>query len=320
MNEPTLSFTQEIKEELVSLPREDEEKRAILSAFCAMNGRVLIQNKHTILILENENAKVIKYFYLLIQERYQVTPSIAYRRKIRFDKKTCFTLKIEEKADMILEDLEISLWDKQADKSFVRKDNIVRNFLAGAFLAGGSCNAPQSSNYHLEMAFLNEEMAKYILKLLEKIKTMQFKAKMITRRNHFVVYIKKSDQIVNFIAYIGASNSCLTFEEVRVERDFVNNDNRLQICTYANYQKTTSSAKKQLEDIEIIDRSLGISNIQNEKMKILCLLRRENEDASMQELAELLQEEIEKFVSKSSINHLFRAIHELAEKYRGSQS
>lgn len=40
------------------------------------------------------------------------------------------------------------------------------------------------------MAFLNEEMAKYILKLLEKIKTMQFKAKMITRRNHFVVYIK----------------------------------------------------------------------------------------------------------------------------------
>ena len=320
MNEPTLSFTQEIKEELASLPREEEEKRAILSAFCAMNGRIVIQNKHTILILENENAKVVKYLYLLIQERYQVTPSIAYRRKIRFDKKTCFTLKIEEKVDAILDDLEISIYQQQVERTFVKKDNVVRAFLAGAFLAGGSCNAPQSSNYHLEIASSNEEMSKYILKLLEKVKTMQFKVKMITRRNHFVVYIKKSDQIVNFIAYIGASNSCLTFEEVRVERDFINNDNRLQICTYANYQKTASSAKRQLEEIEVIEKSLGIMNIQNEKMKILCLLRKENEDASMQELADLLEKEIGKFVSKSSINHLFRAIHELADQYRGKRS
>lgn len=320
MNEPAISFTQEIKEELVSLTYEEEEEKALLSAYCLLNGRMVIQNKHSILILENENAKIIKFFYLLFQKKYHVLPSISYRRKIRFDKKTSFTLKIEEKVDEILEDLELSLYERKLEKSFVKKENCIRAYLAGTFLAAGSCNAPTSVNYHLEIATQDMEMAEYMVKLLEKSKTMRFNAKTIRRRSQFIVYLKKSDQIANFIAYIGASYSCLRFEEVRVERDFLNNDNRLQICINANYQKTTSSAHKQLEDIRLIDERLGIMNLQNEKMRILCLLRKENEDASMLELADLLGDEIGKEVSKSNVNHLFRAIHQLAEKYRGNDA
>ncbi len=319
MGANTISFTQQIKEEIVSLSYEDNCARALLAAFVQINGRMIIQNKKTILILETENAKIAKFFYLLIQQRYQVVPSFAYRKKMNFDKRTSFNLRIESDVDRILEDLQITFYEKKVSKSFLRKDDEIRCFLAGTFLATGSCNAPTSSNYHLEISSNDEEMIKYILKLLEKNKEIHFGAKTIARRHHFVLYIKKSDQIANFIAYIGASYSCLQFEEVRVERDFVNSTNRLQICANANYQKTTASATRQLADIAIIEECLGIQNLSNQKLKYLCLLRKENEDASMIELAELLSEEIGKKVSKSNINHLFRYLHELAVRYGGSK-
>ncbi len=316
----TISYTQQIKEELVSYEYDEMSMRAILSAFIQINGRLLIQNKKTFLVLETENAKIAKFIYLILQKRYQITPSFAYRKKMNFDKKISFNIRIEQKVDEILNDLEIYFYEPKVHKSFLKKDEYIRCFLAGAFLAGGSCNAPTSSHYHLEISSNDENMINYIVKILNKNKGLDFDAKTIVRRNQYVMYVKKSDQIVNFIAYIGACNSCLEFEAVRVERDFINNNNRLQICANANYQKTTASAKKQLEDILIIEECLGIKNITNEKLKILCLLRKENEDASMAELAELLGQEMGITVSKSNINHLMRKMHELALHLRGKDN
>lgn len=318
MMDSGMSFTKKIKEELVKIPFEGEHIRAVLSSFAKLSGIITIKNKETNLVLETENAKIAKFIYLLIQKRYGVLPTFSYRRKMKFDKKISFLLQINDKADEILDDLEIDIFDNNPVKSFLKKDDMVRAYFVGAFLATGSCNDPHSSNYHLEISSQEEEIVNYLLKLLLRNKQIRFNAKTIQRRKQFVLYIKKSDQIVNFMAYIGASDSCLAFEEIRVERDFINNDNRLQICVDANYKKTTSSALKQLEDIAIIDRVLGIHNLNNQKMKILCYLRRENEDLSMSELAELLGQELNISVSKSNVNHLFRAIHDLAKRYGGA--
>ncbi len=317
MIDSRISFTKRIKEELAAIPFEGEYIRAILGAFAKLSGRISINNKGTNLILETESAKIAKFIYLLIQKRYNVLPTFSYRRKMKFDKKISFLLQINDKADEILSDLEIDIFDNNPMRSYLKKDDMVRAYFVGAFLATGSCNNPHSSNYHLEISSQEEEMIKYLLKLLSRNKLVRFNAKMIQRRNQYVLYIKKSDQIVNFMAYIGASESCLAFEEIRVERDFINNDNRLQICADANYKKTTSSALKQLEDIAVIDRVVGIHNLSNQKMKILCYLRRENEDLSMSELADLLGQELNTSVSKSNVNHLFRAIHDLAKRYGG---
>ena len=151
---------------------------------------------------------------------------------------------------------------------------------------------------------------------MNRSKPESFEAKIIQRRSSYVVYMKKSDLIVDFLAYLGAHDSCLEFEEVRVERDFRNNDNRLQICENANVYRTISSAKKQIEDIKLIDEKLGIHNMINNKEKILCMLRLENEELSMVELADLLSKELNTKVSKSNVNHLFRSIHQLAERFR----
>lgn len=312
-----MSFNQKIKEELSMNSYEHKEAiKCILAGFTASNARILFQNKESVIALSTEHAKVAKLIYTLYQQLYDINPRLTYSRKMKFDKKVCFNIMIDYNGDQILDDLEISLFRSNPVKTYLRKEENIRNYLLGVFLACGSCNDPISSNYHLEMALSDEEHANYINRLMNRSNPLPFDSKVIKRRNQHVVYMKKSDQIVDFIAYLGAQNSCLEFEEVRVERDFRNNDNRLQICENANVYRTVSSARKQIDDIKVIDEKLGIKNIPNQKMKILCMLRLENEELSMIELADLLSYEINTKVSKSNVNHLFRSIHQLAERYR----
>ena len=75
-----------------------------------------------------------------------------------------------------------------------------------------------------------------------------------------------------------------------------------------------------MKDIAIIERTVGIPNLINEKLRLLCELRKENEDDYMLELAELLGERMNCQISKSNINHLFRNLHELAIRYGGDKN
>lgn len=112
----------------------------------------------------------------------------------------------------------------------------------------------------------------------------------------------------------------MEYEDVRINRDYNNNDNRLQICTDANMFRTVQSAQKQIEDIKLIDQMVGLKNIGNDKLKLLAELRLEHEGASMVELSELLSVKLEKTISKSSVNHMFRAIKEKANAYRKGET
>ena len=88
------------------------------------------------------------------------------------------------------------------------------------------------------------------------------------------------------------------------------------ILDTANYEKTAQAALKQVSDIKIIDKVLGIDNVQNKKQQILMRLRLENEDLTLLELANKMSEITGEEISKSNINHLFRAIHNQAERYK----
>ena len=49
---------------------------------------------------------------------------------------------------------------------------------------------------------------------------------------------------------------------------------------------------QELAEIKFIDDVLGIHNLHNPKKELLCYLRMENKEASMQELAEMISEEL----------------------------
>ena len=309
-----ISFTKQIKDELCSNEVDSNEARSIIAAFARLNGNISFSNKKTKLTLKTENANIAKYIYKLIKQEFKdVEISFSFLRVMKLYKSTQYLVNVLEGADDILEGLKIDFLDSKIDYELQNKEDKIRGYLVGLFLASGSCNNPNTSNYHLEVSVKDEKYAESIVKLINKTKLFQFK--ITTRRSQFVVYLKRSDKISDFLNYINANSSCLDFENIRIDRDFANSNNRLMNCDSYNYKKTLEISAKQIEYINVIEKYLGVDNLQNEKMKLLCKARLQNPEANYNELAEIISDELEQAVSKSNINHLFIRIKKMAEEF-----
>ena len=305
------SFTSQVKEELVSNTYPSNDRlRALLSAYIRINGSLVFRHKRTLLQLNMENAKVGKFIYQNINDIYNTKAELIVKERKNLNKTKSYMIEIDDNSETIMDDLEISFLEGKISKNIVKNDDTISGYLAGAFLAAGSVNSPVTSNYHLEIALNSENYAKWLAKLFAKYKNSNIEPKITTRRDQYVLYFKKSDQISNFLIMIGAVSSCLEFEDVRADRDLNNSYNRLTNMDTANMKRTIETGKRQAEEIRIIDQYLGIDNLGNIKERELCHLRLENEAASLQELADLMSERFKKIITKSNINHLFRSIHE----------
>lgn len=315
--EEIISFTNEIKNEITAnINLDTEMKRSLLAAFIRVNGTIKFKNKNEYLILRTENAKVAKFIYSLIKDLYEdVVVSFSFRKTMKFYKATEYLVNIINGGTTIFSSLDINLLESKINQELINKEDKIRGFLMGLFLACGSCNSPKTSNYHFEFYVSDENLAKNILKIINKIKSSQFDFKLTKRRNNFVIYLKKSDQISGFLAFLDASTCCIKFEDVRVSRDYSNINNRLIICDQYNYKKSIDKANVQIEQIKLIDKHLGIDNIINEKVQLLCKLRLKDPEASYADLSSMMSEELNISVSKSNIGHLFRKIENMAKLY-----
>lgn len=310
-----VSFTQKVKEELCSIPFSDEHLRAFLAAFIKVNGHLTFSTGKSSIVCKTENAKIAKFIYHSIDRIYGITPRFSYSKEMNFKKRVTYSVIIDE-GDYIIGDLEISFLDGKIARNIVLNDDMISGYVSGAFLAAGSVNSPKNSNYHLEVALNDESYAKWFSKLLYKYKGTEFTPKVVQRRNNYVVYLKKAQQVVDFLSMMGCVDKTLEFENIRIDREYSAIGNRLQILDSANYEKTTQAAKNQIKEIKIIDQVLGISNVTNPKQQALMKLRLANEDLTLSELAQKMSEELGEEISKSNINHLFRAIHNQAERYK----
>ena len=309
------SFTSQVKEELVSNAYPSGDRlRALLSAYIRINGSLVFRHKKTLLQLSTENAKIGRFVFETINEIYQANAELIVKEKRNLDKSKIYIIEISDASEAIMDDLEISFLEGKISKNIVKNDDTISGYLIGAFLAAGSVNSPMTSNYHLEIALNNENYAKWLAKLFAKYKNSNIEPKIAHRRDEYVIYFKKSDQISNFLIMIGAVSSCLEFEDIRANRDLMNNANRLTNMDTANMKKTIETGSRQAEEIALIDQLLGIDNITNLKERELCKLRLSNEAASLQELADLLSNKFKKPITKSNVNHLFRSIHLLYER------
>lgn len=309
------SFTSRIKEELATNDYPSSDRlRALLAAYIRINGSLIFRGKNTYLSLTTENAKIGKFIYQTLNDIYDCHAHLSIHTKSNLSKSNVYTITVEEASEAIIDDLDISFLEGKISKNIVKNDDTISGYLAGAFLASGSVNSPETSNYHLEISSNSENYAKWLSKLFGKYKNSNIEPKVASRRDRYIIYFKKSDQIANFLIMIGAVSGCLEFEDVRANRDFVNSANRLTNMDTANFKKTYETGLRQLEEIKHINEKLGIDNISNPKQKLLCQLRLQNEQASLQELAELMSKELNTPITKSNVNHLFRAIHALYER------
>ena len=311
-----MSFSAVTKEELAHL---DGQKSccelAELAALVRMDGTLQISaNRQYAINVITESAPVARKIFRLVKEVLKRPVDIVVRRKLRLRKNNSYLVKIYPNG---LEDLQnLGLVDEQGQiyhgiaPYLIKKRCDQKAYLRGAFLAGGSINNPEGT-YHLEIVSNDEQHAQALCQLVNHFK---LGAKVSMRKHLYVVYIKESEHIVEFIGFIGAHHALLEFENVRVLKDVRNQVNRLVNCETANLDKIVDAAVRQLENIQLIVDTIGLEALAP-SLRDMADLRLEYPDASLKELGELLRPK----VGKSGVNHRMRKIDELAERIRNQK-
>ena len=67
--ETNLSFTAKVKNEIASQSYDGVKLKALLAAFSKINGKLIIEEGVSKLILTTENAKVAKFIFLSFQTK-----------------------------------------------------------------------------------------------------------------------------------------------------------------------------------------------------------------------------------------------------------
>ncbi len=305
-----MSFAQVLKSELMSLKVSKMEQKSELSALLKLNGLLHYRNNKLSLDFVTENASIARHVFTLIKDVYDSTSKITIQ-KSSFKVKKSYILQIEKDVDDILEDLELYGYDDCSIYQLrnLKTDAQKKSYLRGMFLASGSVNNPQVAKYHFE---IKDKNYAHSLQILELLNYFSFNAKLIERKSHYVVYVKSAEKIVELFAYMGAVKGLLFFEQLRLTRDIKNNTNRITNCEQANYEKSFTAGKKQVDMIEKIDQYVGLDTL-DEKLQIVCEFRLEYPEYSLQELADVMADELGIEISKSGLNHRFRKLKQIFE-------
>ena len=307
-----VSFSRVVKEEVVFNDFESCCQRAMLCAVIKINGTLALSSYGLALTIRTENAKIASKVHKMLKDEYNPQIEFLVSRKMKLKKNNVYILKVS-KAREILDNL--SLMDGLGfnlipDARILCKECCIRAYLAGAFLSCGSVNNPETSNYHLEMSFIEKEFAKFIA---DKMNDFELNAKIIKRRNKYIVYLKSSEKIGDFLRAIGASQSVMNFESTRIDRNMSNTVNRWNNCDIANEIKSMATANKQINDINTIEMFMGLEML-DDKTRAVAIIRKKYPEMTLNELTEVYYEETGQTISKSGLHHRFKKISEEAKR------
>lgn len=313
-----MSFSREVKLELCQNQIDGCCKKAFISAIIKMNSSLVINKQGITINISFESVAIIRYIYEILKDVYQIETQIVVSKQMKLKKNNTYTLKIVNKALEILTDLKLMenmCFSPNINQVYYQNECCHKNYLAGSFVAAGSVNSPEKANYHLEIQSDDQEYLSNLAKFIDVINKgkypLDINFKMIKRRNNYLLYLKSAREIVDFLNYIGAINNTFKFEDIRMQRDFINSLNRMNNMDVANEQKTQKAANKQLEYINIINNNMGIDKLDLKLLKVV-KLRMENKEANLVELCELYNQRYDDKITKSGMNHRFRKIKEIA--------
>ena len=296
-----MTFTTQIKEEITKEENNNIEDLTSLCTYLKFNA-TLEEDKMTVMVV---NASVARWIFKLLKTNYNVLIKLTTRTMKRFKARNLYILEVKEKLDLIYKDI-----DNIFKEISTSSDEEKKAFLKGMFLACGSINDPKKNQYHLEFLVKEEEDAKLIDDLLNSLK---IKSKVLKRDREYMVYVKSSENISDFIKYLGTFNALFYFEDIRIYKDHKNMVNRLNNCEQANVERTLKSSKVILDNIKYLEDN-DLLMLLDDRSKEIIEYKKKYPDTSLGELADIITMETNKSITKSGINHHFRKINALVKK------
>lgn len=308
-----MSFSGETKQEIAKLSPEKEccmiaELNALTQCLGALSllGGGRIQLKYAA-----ESLVVARRLLVLLKSGLRYRVHTAVRREKRFGGRLVTTLALSaEESKHLLRRLSVLRQDENGEDVFqgvprriVRRICCRRSFLRGMFLGCGTVISPEKG-YHAEFLVEDEQRARFLMRVLS---LCDIEASMSMRRQKAVVYIKNGEAVSRLLATLGAARAVLKVEEVRTVRSVQKQVTRAINCDHANLGKQLSAAQRQLEAISHISRMTGLSALPDE-LQALARLRISHQDASLEQLGQLLKPT----VSKSAVQHRMKRLMDIA--------
>ncbi len=225
-----------------------------------------------------------------------------------------YTVRLKESFDCLTV---LTAFGYTGDEPFLRvnrgnfeDDCCVSAFLRGLFLSCGSMTDP-NKGYHFEYSVGKFHLAQDVATLMGEYLT---RPKLTTRKSGYVVYVKESEQIEDILTYMQATASSLEVMEVKIVKELRNKVNRATNCETANLTKSLEAGRRHLQAIAVLERFASLDALPSE-LKEVAMLRRDNPEASLSELGEMLTEPL----SRSGVNHRLTKIVEIANRVKAEK-
>ncbi len=289
-----MTFAARVKEEIVDAPLNEIENRNLFLGYLFANG-VKVGSKYTISL---ENLNIAQKLFKTLKYCYHMDVKMTLRTQKKFRVKRFFIFELNDKENM---------FETEIQQAFNDEAESPESFIKGLFLASGSINDPSKNRYHLEFSIDTEEKAKKALNILNSV---GYNFKMLKREKGYMIYLKASEEISDFLKLLGAVNSLFYFEDIRIFRDHANMVNRLNNCEQANYEKSLKTCDKQVSMIKYLEEN-DYNSLLDEKTLEVAKYRIKYPEESFQSLADIISRETDKKVTKSYVNHHFRKIDEI---------
>lgn len=310
-----MSFSMETKNELAHvMPEKKCCMLAEIAGFIRMCGSIRLAGGGKFrIVTTTENPAVARHYKKLIKEYFGIDAELEVGQGNTLKKGRAYLLTIgpENLSEQILRETGILMVREGMNyisdgiyDGLIRTKCCRKACLRGIFLASGTITDPEKS-YHIEFNCSSQILAGDVKKLINSF--VDLHAKVSARKKNYAVYVKEAEQIIDILAIMGAHSQIFAFEDVRITKEIRNKANRINNCDNANIDKALQAAEKQLGWIRRIQETKGLRALPD-KLYEVAVLRLDNPEATLQELAEMMDPPMK----KSGINNRFRKIEEFA--------
>lgn len=309
-----MSFSYEVKEELSRNTSNQCCQKAELSAVIRMAGNIKIAGGQgqAILQIQTEHASTARRTYKLLKKFLKSPVDIMIRRNSFLKDHNLYIISVDLRdSKEFLKELGILREDQEKFKlrdgikhSLIKKRCCMRSYLRGAFLGSGSISDPKGP-YHVEFVTQDKRQAADLSRLMN---SFGLNSKVMERKNAFMVYLKDGNHIADLLGIMGAHNSLLKFEDIRVVKEMRNSVNRIVNCETANLNKTVDASIRQIECINFLKERRIFEDLPD-NLKEIAELRVEHPDLSLKELGEMMEPPL----GKSGVSYRLKKIESIAE-------
>ena len=309
------SFSAKVKAELIRLPL--GKACCMLSEISALtmtSGHLAFRGGGWISISYRlDDAGTARRLLLLLKKRLNVNPTLHFTQTARMGgRKTCVLSLTGTDAHTLLNALHMAETDEDGQMHLKRmaprhpmtRQCCRRAFLRGAFLGAGTMTNPEKG-YHFEWKAEDEQLPRTLEKLLEKCE-LPYRA--YERKGMQVIYLKSAQHIADMLALMGAGQSVLDMETIRVGKQVKAVATRAANCDEHNGDRMMEAAQRQAEAIRKISLKQGLFPLPP-ALREIARLRLDNPEMSLKELGELMDPP----VGKSGVNHRMRRLMEILD-------